>query len=161
MINANFMMDGNYIGKKYIFSDETGSLENPALFNRNKNSYKYNNIQRQSLSHNLYKIYEGVTVGSVKKGNRRTMEVEQNDISPFIPFARDSEGGITILLILANDNGEGDLILDGGFTKLFYNMREDGTFRYIQNIAGFTARPEVHLNNNISQKYYRPNKITL
>ena len=161
MINANFMMDGDYIGKKYIFGDETGLLNSPALFNRNKNSYKYNHIQRQSLSDNLYKIYEGVTIGSVKKGNRRTMEVTAKDISPFIPFARDSEGGIATLLKLSNDNGEGDLIVDGGFTKLFYNMREDGTFRYIQNIAGFTARPEVHLSNNISQKYYRPNKITL
>lgn len=159
MINAKFIMEGNYRGEKYIFGDETGLLESPGLFNRNKDLYKYNNIQRQTLSHNLYKIYEGVTISSIRKDNKRNMEVNQNDIAPFIPFARDTEGGITSLLKLANDSGEGDLILDGGFTKLFINMEVDGTFRYIQNIIGFTARPEVHIYNNINPRDYRPDKV--
>ena len=38
-------------------------------------------------------------------------------------------------------------------------MEEDGTFRYVQNIAGFTARPEVHFENHIIPKDYRPNSI--
>ena len=87
------------------------------------------------------------------------MDVKQNDIEPFIAFARDTEGGITSLFYLANDSGEGDLILDGGFTKLFYSIEENGTFRYIQNIAGFTARPEVHLSNGILPKDYRPKRV--
>ena len=159
MIHVDFIMDGNYIGLKDIFGDETGLLKKPGYFNRKKNIYKYKNIQRQTLSHNLYKLYEGVTISSITKNNKRKMDVQLNDIKPFIPFARDSEGGITILLKLANENGEGDLILDGGFTKLFINMKEDGTFRYIQNIAGFTARPEVHLSNGILPKDYRPKRV--
>ena len=161
MINVDFIMDGDYIGKKEIIGDETGLLESPGLFNRKKNLYKFNNIHRQPLSHNLYKIYEGITISSITKNNKRKMDVKKNDIEPFIPFARDTEGGITSLLYLANNSGQGDLILDGGFTKLFINMKEDGTFRYIQNIAGFTARPEVHLSNNINPKDYRPEKISL
>ena len=161
MINANFIMEGNYIGQKDIYGDDTGLLNKPALFNRNKNIYKYNNIQRQGLCHNLYNIYEGVTISSVTKDNKRKMDVNQNDVKPFIPFARDSEGGITSLIKLANDYGEGDLIIDGGFTKLFINMKESGTFRYIQNIAGFTSRPEIHLLNNILPKDYRPKKVSL
>ena len=89
------------------------------------------------------------------------MKVKQNDIKPFIPFARDSEGGITSLLKLANDSGEGELILDGGFTKLFINMEENGTFRYVQNIIGFTARPEVHILQKVVPKDYRPKKVSL
>ena len=161
MINVDFKMEGNYVGQKEIFGDETGLLSRPGLFNRKKDLYKYNNIQRQALSHNLYKIYEGITISSITKNYKRKMDVKQNDIEPFIAFARDTEGGITSLLYLVNDNGEGDLILDGGFTKLFYNMEENGTFRYIQNIAGFTARPEVHISNNINPKDYRPEKISL
>jgi len=160
-INANFIMEGNYIGEKDIYGDDTGLLNKPALFNRNKNCYKYKTIQRQGLCHNLYSIYEGVTISSVSKDNKRKMNVIQDDIKPFIPFARDSEGGITSLIKLANDYGEGDLIIDGGFTKLFINMKESGTFRYIQNIAGFTARPEIHLLNNILPKDYRPKKVSL
>ncbi len=44
-----------------------------------------------------------------------------------------------------NKAGTGDIILDGGFTKLFINMTEEGTYKYIQNIIGWTARPEVHI----------------
>ena len=161
MTSAGFTMDGKYLGKKEIYGDDTGLLLKPALFNRKKEIYKFNGIQRQSLSHNLYNIYEGVTISSITKNGERQMNVKLNDIKPFIPFARDSEGGITSFFKLASNKGEGDLIFDGGFTKIFNDMKEKGTYRYIQNIIGFTARPEVHLSNNINQKDYRPNKVTL
>jgi hypothetical protein len=160
MISAGFTMDGSYLGKKEIYGDDTGLLQQPALFNRKKEIYKFNGIQRQSLSHNLYNIYEGITISSITKNGERQMNVKLNDIKPFIPFARDSEGGITSFFKLASDKGEGDLIFDGGDTKLFDDMKENGTFRYVQNIIGFTARPEVHLSNNINPKDYRPNKVT-
>ena len=160
MIKAGFSMDGSYIGKKEIYGDDSGLLKSPALFNRKKAIYKYKDIQRQSLSHNLYNIYEGVTISSVTKNNKRGMNVAFNDIKPFIPFARDSEGGITSLMKLADD-GYGDIIIDGGFTKLFINMKEKGTFRYVQNIAGFTARPEVHIYNGINPKDYRPKRVKI
>ena len=108
---------------------------------------------------NIMTLYEGVTISSITKNSKRGMEINKEDIAPFIPFARDSEGGFTSLLKLANDSGEGDLIIDGGYTKLFINMKEQGTFRYIQNIAGFTARPEVHISNNIIPKDYRPKRV--
>ena len=62
------------------------------------------------------------------------MDVKLNDIQLFIPFARNSDGGITSFFKLASEKGEGDLIFDCGFTKLFINMKENGIFRYIQNI---------------------------
>ena len=89
------------------------------------------------------------------------MNIQLDDIKHFIPFANDSEGGITSFFKLANDKGEGDLIFDRGYTKIFINMKEKGPFRYIQNRIGFTAKPEVHISNNIKQKDYRPNKVTL
>ena len=159
MINAGFIMDGMYEGENFIYGDETGKLNKEAVFNRKEDIYKYGNIQRQKLSHSLIKLYEGVTISSVTKNGKRRLNVGYDDIYPFIPFARDSEGGITSLLKLANKSGEGDLILDGGFTKLFINMEEQGTFRYVRNIAGFTARPEVHLKNHILPRNYRPNYV--
>ena len=131
-----------------------------ALFNRKKEIYKFNGIQRQSLSHNLYNIYEGERISSITKNGERQMNVKLNDIKPFIPFARDSEGGITSFFKLASDKGEGDLIFDGAWTRIFINMKKKGTYRYFQNIIGFTARPEVHLSNHINPKEYRPKKVT-
>ena len=158
MINAGFTMEGSYQGEKYIYGDDTGKLDKVGVFNRNENTYKYENIQRQKLSHNLYKIYEGITISSVTKNGKRCLDVKSNDIYPFVIFARDSEGGITSLFKPANKE-EGDLIIDGGFTKLFINMEEDGTFRYVQNLAGFTARPEVHMSFYINPKDYRPDCV--
>ena len=54
------------------------------------------------------------------------MNVHLDDSKPFIPFARDSEGGITSFK-LASDKGEGDLIFDGAWTRIFINMKENGT----------------------------------
>ena len=45
------------------------------------------------------------------------MNVKLDDIKPFIPFARDSEGGITSFFKLASNKGEGDLIFDKDFYK--------------------------------------------
>ena len=93
MINAGFTMDGDYIGEKIIYGDETGKLCSPGLFNRKKEYYTLGNIKRQTLSHNLHEIYEGITISSVTKDGKRRMDVKNDDIKPFIPFARDSEGG--------------------------------------------------------------------
>ena len=57
-------------------------------------------------------------------------------------------------------NGTGDIILDGGYTKLFVNMTEEGTYKYIQNIMGWTARPETHIFvEKISHKEWRPKAV--
>ena len=159
MINAGFIMEGKYIGKELIYGDDTGKLLAPGLFNRKKDDFIFGNIERQKLSHNLYVIFEGETISSVTKDGKRKLNVKNDDIKPFIPFARDSEGGITSLIRLSRKNGEGDIIIDGGATKLFINMKEEGTFRYIQNIAGFTARPEIHYQNGINPKDYRPKSV--
>ena len=88
----------------------------------------------KSLSHNLYNIFEGITISSITKNSKREMNVKLNDIKTFIPFARDGEGGITSFFKLANDKGEGDLIFDRGYTKIFINMKEKAPFRYIIKI---------------------------
>ena len=67
------------------------------------------------------------------------------NINPFHKFAIDSEGGASIL-IYYGINGNGDVIVDGGFTKCFLSMEEEGTFKYLQNLAAFTARIECNFN---------------
>lgn len=82
-------------------------------------------------------------------------------MAPFIHFAKDSDGGITIMYYCAdNKAGTGDVILDGWFTKLFINMTEEGTYNYIQNIIGWTARPEVHyIVDRESETEWRPKAV--
>ena len=130
-----FTVDGDHYGTKILTADPSGRLNSNQTFNRSPLLFK--ECQRSSLAHNLGKIYEGITIAFC---------TDVNNMGPFIPFAKDSDGGITIMYYCAdNKAGTGDIILDGGFTKLFINMTEEGTYKYIQNIIGWTARPEVHI----------------
>ena len=99
-------------------------------------------VKRPNLGNNLKEIYEGETISYAKN---------PYNIYPFEKFAVDSEGGITILIYMGR-NGHGDVIVDGGFTKCFLSMEEEGTFLYLQNLAAFTSRIECHFNKVVRPK---------
>ncbi len=67
MISDGFTMNDSYNGKKEIYGDNTGLLNKPELFNRKREIYKFNDIQRQTLSHNVFDINEDVTISSITK----------------------------------------------------------------------------------------------
>ena len=152
LINTNLRLFGNHIGKQILTPDDTGELKKNSKFNSKGEIYnlqgEINNnnpvVERPCLGYNLTKIYEGETISYAK---------DSSDIYPFTKFAVDSEGGATILLY-SGLYGHGDIIVDGGFTKCFLNMEEEGTFKYLQNLAAFTARIECNFN-----KVSRPKNI--
>ena len=85
---------------------------------------------------------------------------EKEKLNPFVPFSVNSEGGISTLIYEADSKGRGDILIDCGFTKCFLNMYRTGTFKFIQNIAGWTARPEVKfVAENINPWEWRPKGI--
>ena len=114
-----------------------------------------NGTERMPLGRNTPQIYEGETISH---SNSNFNE----DIKPFIPFAKNSSGNICIMLYCTQGK-EGDIIIDCGYTKAFINMSTEdiATWRYIQNIAGFLARPEAHMiyDDGETAKNYRPNGI--
>ena len=60
------------------------------------------------LAHKLVIIAEGTTVSYSN----------DNNISPFLPFSYDNDGGISIVFCPSNLNiKNGDIIVNGGFTK--------------------------------------------
>jgi len=133
---------GDHPGETILIPDKSNILSKPGTFNISPLEFKQ--CQRSQLSHNIGKIYEGETISYAP--------YNLQDIKPFIPFSRDSgekqngvNSGFNSLFYPANlCNGTGDIVIDCGYTKLFSKITTDGTFRYIQNIAGWTARPEVH-----------------
>ena len=66
-------------------------------------------------------------------------------------------------MLYCTEGKEGDIIIDCGYTKTFINMstKDIATWRYVQNIAGFLARPEAHMiyDDGETAKNYRPNGI--
>jgi hypothetical protein len=75
-----------------------------------------------------------------------------SNVRPFVPFSYDSEGGISSLFYLSDyESPRGDVIIDCGFTKLFTELTEDGTLRYVQNIAGLTGQYEKSMRRSMSE----------
>ena len=88
--------------------------------------------ERLFISHNLARINEGKTISYVN---------DPENIFPFKPFAYDNNNGLTIIYYLpSSEYKNGDIIIDGGFTKLFNELENEGTFRYIQNLIAYTTK---------------------
>ena len=72
------------------------------------------------------------------------------NINPFIPFSKDSEGGIISLFYCGLDKGngkdEGDIVIDCGYSKFFLYNNKCGISRYLQNIGGFIGSAERRAN---------------
>ena len=154
---VNFQIHGNHRGGKILVGDDSGELKQEKQFDR---SFQ---LERTKLSHNLGKINECSTLSFVENINVKTDNNYKEKILPFKPFAIDSDGGIIILFYTANlDTGTGDIIIDCGLTKLFYEINLEGIFRYIQNVAGWTCRPEIHfrMNKEMNPCDWRPKAIS-
>ncbi|OHT04875.1 hypothetical protein TRFO_27550 [Tritrichomonas foetus] len=148
--STQLRLRGNHPGKQILNGDKSGQLDKPKTFN--KNNFEFQKCQRSSLAHNLVTIYEGETISFAPN--------DRSQYDPFIPFMRDSDNGISALFLPGDqENDTGDIVIDCGYTKLFDGMTTNGTFRYIQNIAGWTAQAEARRTAGIQPKDYRPKAV--
>ena len=158
-----FHISGEYKGDQYLTRDNEGKLDTIGKFNKSEHKINYNGkeIRRQSLSHNIGQIYEGDSISyAVDENDKKITFKDYKKLLPFKPFSINSGGGISTLIYEADSLGRGDIIIDCGYTKCFFNMYQSGTFRFIQNIAGWTARPEIKfLAENINPWDWRPKGI--
>ena len=150
---CNIRFVGNHKGDDIM---EGGNIGNNKckIFN-NKRRFNKGDYERPSLGHNLLKIYEGITVSfaKIKKIGvdlkERKNEIKEEDLNeptdetifPFIPFAYEHEKGLSIIFYPSSDE-RGDIIIDGGFSKLFNQeeMQKAGTYRYILNCISWTTQ---------------------
>ena len=176
-IKANFRIAGSHSGKNTLICDRTGLLDKNMTFNGANNVIS--NLKRPNIGTNLLKIYEGVTISyaetkedeifsifdklgllrtsAKKRYNETLLKKNKNPIYPFIPFAKDSEGGISIMIYYGV--GCGDVVIDCGFTKCFLEMEEQGTFRYIRNLSAVTSRCDVLMKEGEDPQTWKPDCI--
>ena len=156
-----FKIDGNHPGTKYLRGDLTGTLNENGTFT--KKIEQNGHVERLKLDNNLYKLFEGITISyAIEKNNNNYTACGPETIKPFIPFFKDSSGGISSLYYLSDEKGRGDIFLDGGFTKVYWKFsKTDSQFRYFQNIAAWSARAESHLMfDGCEAKDWRPDGFT-
>ncbi|OHT12744.1 hypothetical protein TRFO_17377 [Tritrichomonas foetus] len=84
----------------------------------------------------LNSIFEGITIASAF--NKDGKFANANEILPFKAFSTSSDGGISSLYYNSPlESLNGDIVIDCGFSKLFFELNEEGIYRYVRNIAIF------------------------
>jgi hypothetical protein len=130
-----FRIVGNYIGQQHLKRGDI-STNKRGTFSEVEN-LDFGGYYRRSLAHNLDSLYEGVTISHPEPVNA---------LGPFGPFSWNSNGDLCTICSLASPRSTvGDVIIDCGLTKLFMELRKDGTLQYVANIAALTTQYEKEL----------------
>ena len=155
-IKKNFKFGGNNKGATLMVAGDIN--KNPIQRFNNQRYFKLGNLGNSlkegkysvpALGHGLSKIAIGTTVSYAQNVNDNSPLKNPDEILPFIPFAYDDNGCITILFYISPlDSDAGNIIVDGGFSKLFTELETEGTGRYIQNIVGLTSLYHKHLERD-------------
>jgi len=146
---SNIRFVGNHLGKKEM---KPGNIRasKVGIFN-DKRQFEEGKIKRYSLGHNLKKIFEGTTVsfakiktGDIDEDNLKEDQLEDPSIDtlfPFVPFSYDHDEGLSVIFYPSGDgDNRGDIIIDGGFSKLFNEIDKTGTYRYVLNSIAWTTQ---------------------
>ena len=146
---TNIRFVGNHPGQEEM---KGGNIRTSkiGIFN-DKRQFEEGKIKRYSLGHNLKKIFEGTTVtfaniknGDIDEDNLKEDDLEEPSIEtllPFIPFSYDHKEGLSVIFYPSGDgDNRGDIIIDGGFSKLFNEIDKTGTYRYVLNSIAWTTQ---------------------
>ena len=142
---VNLRIGGSYPGCKMLVKSEKARN---ASFNSHEiikcdgyNKYLYNS--------NMTQIYEGFTISSAIKLPQDSVDQCYNetekyefatpqDFYPFHAFSKSSSGGISSLYYNAPlESPKGDIVIDCGSSKLFFELTKEGIYWYVRNIAIF------------------------
>jgi hypothetical protein len=130
-----FRIVGNYIGTKHLMRGDI-SVSKRGTFSGVEN-LDFGRYHRHSLAHNLASLYEGITISHPEPVSA---------LGPFTPFSWNTNGDLCTIYSLASPQSTvGDVIIDCGYTKLFMELRKDGTLQYVANIAALTTQYEKEL----------------
>lgn len=120
------------------------------IFN-DKRQFEEVKIKRYSLGHNLKSIFEGTTVsfakiklGEADEDNLKEDQLEEpliDNLLPFVAFSYDHDEGLSVIFYPSGDgDNRGDIVIDGGFNKLFNEIDKTGTYRYVLNSIAWTTQ---------------------
>ena len=148
-VKSKIRFVGNHLGQKEMKPGKISSSK-VGIFN-DKRQFEEGKIKRYSLGHNLKTIFEGTTVsfakikvGDVDEDNLKEDQLEDpliETLLPFVAFSYDHDKGLSVIFYPSGDgDNRGDIIIDGGFSKLFNEIDKTGTYRYVLNSIAWTTQ---------------------
>jgi hypothetical protein len=118
----------NYIANYLIGASLTGTYQGDKVIALKSDSIPSGIRRDHLISTGIENFYEGGTISHVVDPNRLTT-----------PLMWSSDGEVVAAII---DDQQHRLIIDGGFTRLYYKWNSAGTDRYVKNAAAWLANFE-------------------
>ena len=155
---AQFRIGGEQKADKKLKPDDSGILKRNGTYNSKitltaKNEKVKKSIARTTIARGMGDMYEGDTISYACSSNNfdylnKNIKpiINTDELKPFASFIKNTNGGISCLIYSDDSNERGDIVIYCGFTICFTDMKsEDDSYKFFQNIIGYTARPEIHL----------------
>jgi hypothetical protein len=125
--NSPFYADANFIADQLIGAKMEGDVNGDQTVGLLRNGSKSGIMPNHLITTGLQNIYEGITIATIDN---------HKDLTPIVY-------GSTGNLVTAVYEKEGKrLIIDGGFTRLYYKWDTAGTGRYVKNAAAWLVNYE-------------------
>jgi hypothetical protein len=125
--NAPYFGDANYVAQELIGAKMSGNLPGDHAVEVQKGEEKMGIMPNHLITTGLQTVYEGVTIATLD---------EHKDLQPIL------YGSAKNLVTAAYEKEGKRLILDGGFTRLYYKWDTAGTDRYVKNAAAWLVNYE-------------------
>ncbi|MBQ6595052.1 MAG: hypothetical protein IJH78_05255 [Clostridia bacterium] len=124
--NDPFHADIDRIGQRLLGSTMQGTYEGDRVLGVRKPGAAGGIIPGHPISTGIAHFYEGITIAAVRTSDRVRPLVYSSDGNVVTAYAEES-------------GGCGRVLMDGGFTRLYYKWDSAGTDRFVTNCAAWLA----------------------
>jgi hypothetical protein len=131
--------DANFVANYLIGANLTGDYYGDKTLGLKTDSIQTGIRKDHLISTGIQTFYEGITISHVVDPNQLTT-----------PLMWSTDGGVVAAMV---DDQQHRLIIDGGFTRLYYKWDSAGTGRYIKNAAAWLANFERFGDEVVSDEF--------
>jgi len=125
--NQPFYADANFIAEQLIGAKMNGNVIGDKTVGLLQDGSKSGVMPNHLITTGLQNIYEGITIATI---------AEHKDLTPIV------YGSSGNLVTAAYEEDGKRLLIDGGFTRLYYKWDTAGTGRYVKNAAAWLVNYE-------------------
>lgn len=135
--NQPFYSDANFIAQELIGAKMEGNIMGDQTVGLLKDGSKSGVMPNHLITTGLQNIYEGITIATI---------ADHKDLTPIV------YGSAGNLVTAAYEKDGKRLLIDGGFTRLYYKWDTAGTGRYVKNAAAWLVNYEKFGDKVLAEK---------
>src|SRR5690554_399551 len=125
--NQPYYADANFIAEQLIGAKMEGNVMGDQTVGLLRDGSKSGVMPNHLITTGLQNIYEGITIATIDA---------HEDLTPIV------YGSVGNLVTAAYEKDGKRLLIDGGFTRLYYKWDTAGTGRYVKNAAAWLVNYE-------------------